>query len=80
MYFYAQLNIIHHLLWFHSIQILLWVNTSENVCDNPYEWACGKFEDVYRNHLKLDSFGFTGGEWNMKEHDDYEGKLIKRIV
>lgn len=51
----------------------MWANTSIDVCDNPYEWACGKFEDEYLEHLEHDSFGVTGGEWNMKAHADYEG-------
>lgn len=45
------------------------------MCDNPYEWACGKFEDEYLDLEELRSFGVTGGEWNMKAHADYEGEL-----
>lgn len=54
--------------------MLLWANTSIDVCNDPYEWACGKFEADYLDKLELDSFGVSGGEWNTKSNADYEGK------
>ncbi|KAJ6637056.1 Protein gone early, partial [Pseudolycoriella hygida] len=52
-----------------SSQILLSANITEDVCRNPYAWACGKFEDEYLNRIEPHNFL---GEWNTKSSADYE--------
>lgn len=47
-----------------SAQILDWSNQTVNVCDNPYEWACGKFENHFQQH---NFYERSPGEWNLKK-------------
>lgn len=58
---------------FNSIQILLWANvTTESVCQQPYEWACGRFDEDYADNPLN---GIYGGEWTAASSAEYEGKF-----
>ncbi|XP_062538314.1 protein gone early [Armigeres subalbatus] len=52
-----------------SKQILMWAKPDINTCRDPYEWACGRFEEKYIAH---NLFGVNKGEWNFDAHQDYE--------
>ncbi|XP_055623689.1 protein gone early isoform X2 [Toxorhynchites rutilus septentrionalis] len=55
-----------------SKQILAWANPRANECLNPYEWACGRFEEDFGKH---NFFEAHKGEWNFNTHLHYKDTM-----
>lgn len=62
-----------------AIQILRWANTSADdaLCQQPYEWACGRFDQVHAEHPLN---GLVGGEWTADSSAEYEGRSRCALV
>lgn len=52
-----------------SKQILSWARPNVDTCRQPYDWACGHFEEKYKAH---NFHGVNKGEWNFDAYQDYE--------
>lgn len=59
------------------MQILVWADVKEPVCENPYKFTCGNFINQYRNH---ELYLINKGEWGSNSHFEYEGEHQVRLL
>ncbi|KAG5684597.1 hypothetical protein PVAND_013822 [Polypedilum vanderplanki] len=52
-----------------SKQIVGWADLKEDVCENPYKFMCGNFNNQYRNH---ELYLVNKGEWSANSNFEYE--------